>query len=43
MQTITMDDGSKKNIKICEKNDWCRNIVQVAHQINQNVNAILGI
>ena len=35
MQTITMDDGSKKNIKIFEKNDWCRNIVQVAHQINQ--------
>lgn len=35
MQTITMDDGSKRNIKIFEKNDWCRNIVQVAHQINQ--------
>lgn len=35
MQTITMDDGSKKNIKIFEKNEWCRNIVQVAHQINQ--------
>ena len=35
MQTITMDDGSKKNIKIFEKNDWCRNIVQVAHQMNQ--------
>ncbi|MCH4201644.1 MAG: type I restriction endonuclease subunit R [Bacilli bacterium] len=35
MQTITMDNGEKKNIKIFEKNDWCRNIVQVAHQINQ--------
>lgn len=35
MQTITMDDGTKKNIKIFEKNDWCKNIVQVAHQINQ--------
>ncbi|MCQ3035839.1 MAG: type I restriction endonuclease subunit R [Bacilli bacterium] len=35
MQTITMDDGTKKNIRIFEKNDWCRNIVQVAHQINQ--------
>jgi len=35
MQTITMDNGEKKNIKIFEKNDWCQNIVQVAHQINQ--------
>lgn len=35
MQTITMDDGQKKNIRIFEKNDWCQNIVQVAHQINQ--------
>lgn len=35
MQTITMDDGTKKNIRIFEKNDWCKNIVQVAHQINQ--------
>jgi type I restriction enzyme R subunit len=35
MQTITMDDGKKKNIKIFEKNDWCQNIVQVAHQIKQ--------
>ena len=35
MQTITMDNGEKKNIKIFEKNDWCKNIVQVAHQINQ--------
>lgn len=34
-QTITMDDGSKKNIAIFEKNDWCKNIVQIAHQINQ--------
>ena len=35
MQTITMDNGEKKNIKIFDKNDWCKNIVQVAHQINQ--------
>ncbi len=35
MQTIVMDNGEKKNIKIFERNDWCRNIVQVAHQINQ--------
>ena len=35
MQTIVLDNGEKKNIKIFEKNDWCRNIVQVAHQINQ--------
>ena len=34
MQTISMDNGEKKNIKIFEKNDWCKNIVQVAHQIN---------
>lgn len=36
MQTITMDNGDKKNIKIFEKIDWCRNVVQVAHQINQS-------
>lgn len=36
MQTITMDNGEKKNIKIYEKLDWCRNIVQVAHQIKQS-------
>ena len=36
MQTITMDNGEKKNIRIFEKNDWCKNIVQVAHQINQS-------
>ena len=35
MQTITMDDDSKRNIRIFEKNDWCKNIVQIAHQINQ--------
>ena len=35
MQTITMDNGEKRNIRIFEKNDWCKNIVQVAHQINQ--------
>lgn len=35
MQTITMDDDTKKNIRIFDKNDWCKNIVQVAHQINQ--------
>lgn len=35
MQTITMDNGLKKNIKIFEKFDWCKNIIQVAHQINQ--------
>lgn len=35
MQTITMDNGEKKNIKIYEKIDWCKNIVQVAHQIKQ--------
>ena len=35
MQTIVLDNGEKKNIKIFEKNDWCKNIVQVAHQINQ--------
>lgn len=35
MQTIVMDDDTKKNIRIFDKNDWCRNIVQVAHQINQ--------
>lgn len=35
MQTITMDNGEKKNIRIFEKNDWCKNIVQIAHQINQ--------
>ena len=35
MQTIVMDNGEKKNIKIFEKNDWCKNNVQVAHQINQ--------
>ncbi len=35
MQTITLDNGEKKNIKIFEKNDWCKNIVQVAHQIKQ--------
>ena len=35
MQTITMDNGEKKNIRIFERNDWCKNIVQVAHQINQ--------
>lgn len=36
MQTITMDNGDKKNIKIFEKLDWCKNIVQVAHQIKQS-------
>ncbi|MBE6126696.1 MAG: type I restriction endonuclease subunit R [Erysipelotrichaceae bacterium] len=35
MQTITMDDDSKRNIRIFDKNDWCKNIVQIAHQINQ--------
>ncbi|UUD37258.1 Type-1 restriction enzyme R protein [Mycoplasmopsis californica] len=35
MQTIEMDDGTKKNIKIFEKNDWHKNIFQVAHQIKQ--------
>lgn len=35
MQTITMDDDTKRNIRIFDKNDWCKNIVQVAHQINQ--------
>ncbi len=35
MQTVVMDNGEKKNIKVFEKNDWCRNIVHVAHQINQ--------
>lgn len=36
MQTITLDNGEKKNIKIYEKIDWCKNIVQVAHQIKQS-------
>lgn len=36
MQTITMDNGEKKNIRIYEKIDWCKNIVQVAHQIKQS-------
>jgi len=36
MQTIVMDTGEKKNIRIFEKNDWCQNIVQVAHQIKQS-------
>ncbi len=36
MQTINMDNGEKKNIKIFEKIDWCKNIVQVAHQIKQS-------
>lgn len=36
MQTITMDNGEKKNIRIFEKIDWCKNIVQVAHQIKQS-------
>ena len=30
-----MDNGEKKNIRIYEKIDWCKNIVQVSHQINQ--------
>lgn len=37
MQTITMDNGTTKNIKIFDRTaeGWCKNIVQVAHQINQ--------
>ena len=37
MQTISLDNGETKNVKIFDKTPegWCKNIVQVAHQINQ--------